>query len=236
MAVSFVFRHLNENERNLCTSLITQNRAFEETNEFTIPGTEVVVKLRPADNVTVPDDSLAVQVILVQPHNDIIRVTGDQASRTGLVLRSNSKSYVMTRKTESIMIAAGYPARRVRVVLAPTSSWRKSFLNLIPDQPIDVTIEAEGREIGTTEAILCAESDVFKAMFAYETKERKSRVVQIEDFSSLVVQEMIRFLMHDYCSEWDGHCEQLTNIADKYNISGMQKLAKEKKALLDAHP
>lgn len=210
--------------------LITTSQ-FEETNEFTIPGSDVVVKLRPAKNLGV-FGSFAVQVVLVQPHKDIIRASFGPRQKFASCARSGNVSLTAVLDVEDVKTTLS-SFKAAHFFISTDSHWKKSFLNLTPADVPDVTIHVDGKHIPTTEKILTKKSDVFRAMFEHDTKEKQTRIVKITDFSFEVVQEMVRFLMHDYCTLWDGHYDDLQAIADKYNINGMKQLAVGKKELLD---
>ena len=223
---------------NLCF-ITNQYYKFVETNEFRIPGSEVVVTLRPTSiNAVGTSGTKLLMIHLVEPADDIIPATVPTLtvlSGAATVLRSNQKSTLMCAPMKALTLESPNNYR-VSFSLTVKCPWKKHFMTLTPDQPADVVIRVEGKDIPTTEAILTTKSDVFAAMFTHDTKEKQTGVVEITDFSFQVVQEMVRFLMHDYCTGWDGQYEKLAAIADKYDIAGMKKLAAEKKALLDQHP
>ena len=236
MAASFVFLERDGYYKYFKLCLITQSHTVVETNEFQIPDSGVIVKLRPSTNAVTSRDQLLL-VHLVEPAHDIIPVTVEgltKLSNEQTVLRSNSRSTMLCASLTNF--AMTYTSRRFSFWLTVECPWKKEFRILTPDQPADVIIRVGGKDIPTTEAILRAKSDVFAAMFTHDTKEKQTGIVEISDFSFQVVQEMVRFLMHDYCTGWDGQYEKLAAIADKYDIVGMKKLAAEKKVLLDLHP
>jgi hypothetical protein len=236
MANTFVFFEglvVGDSVTRKLFTVITNGR-FEETNEFRIPGSEAIVKLRPISNTARGHNAFMAEMILVEPANDIISVSGEICGSFSGVVRSKG----------SLIISGSYSDFKFNVKSHKVFSfklnnsdhpWKKSFLNLTPANPPDVTVRADGKDIPTTIAIMSAKSDVFTAMFTHDTKEKRTGVVEIEDFSFLVVQEMIRFLMYDYCTHWDGHYENLAAIADKYNIAGMKQQAAQKKKLLDKY-
>ena len=215
--------------------LITRYDSFVETNEFNIPGSEVIVKLRPANNMS-HTGSLAAQFVLVEPRDDIIKVfvEGGSRSQSNERLLRNEISLVFVEKKVETKLPRPTTCC-LPFIITCKSQWKHEFLNLDPSDPADVTIIVDGQRIPTTEAILTSKSDVFAAMFAHDTKEKQTRTVEIKDFSFEVVQEMIRFMMHNYCTLWDGQMEALTSIAEKYNIADMKKLAHEKHLLLVEH-
>lgn len=215
-------------------SLIT-NGSFEETNEFRIPDSEIVVKLRPHANAAKAVINLIAEVVLVEPAGDIIPVSTEVANVSFLGAIRSKNSLIISANQSDVSLYSTTQRMISFMLEANNCPWKKSFLNLIPDKLADVIVRVNNKDIPTTIAILSAKSDVFKAMFAHNTKEKQTGIVEIEDFSFLVVQEMIRFLMHDYCTHWDGHYEELEAIADKYNIVGMKELAGKKKQLLDKH-
>ena len=242
MASSVVFLELasqryGEKPEKLC--LMTQYNTFVETNEFTVPGSQVIVKLKRFTNGGTSGPDPLVQVHLVEPANDIISVSISRMYEipgVKMVLRSNSKSVMFAATMTDLALTAPNLNRYFSFTMSVVCPWKKIFMNLTPDHPSDVVIRVQGKDISTTKVILTTKSDVFAAMFTHDTKEKRTGVVEITDFSFQVVQEMVRFLMHDYCTGWDGQYEKLAAIADKYDIAGMKKLAAEKKALLDQHP
>lgn len=235
MSDSYVFieKYTSGKSNYQSPCLVIPNDFVTETNEFTIPKSEVVVKLRRANNMHV-EDYEPIQFVLVQPANDIILLQ-DCSVFGGYpgILRSKEKSFIFARATSPLKLLHKEVQALSLSVEVRDCVWKKSFLNLIPDKPTDVVLRADGKDIATTIDILSAKSDAFAAMFTHDTKEKQTCVVEIADFSFEVVQEMIRFMMNDYCTLWDGCYDKLLAIADNYNIAGMKKLAAEKKILLD---
>ena len=228
---SVVYSTVSGVSEKLC--LITRPDSFVETNEFQIPGSEVVVKMRPAKNVHV-SGSLVAQFVLVELAMTSLELTclRQVVAICRSYFRSNANSLVYGERHVETKLTEGTTARSALFTIKCDSQWKHEFMNLNPPDPADLTISVDDKRIPTTEAILTSKSDVFAAMFAYDTIERQSRTVEIKDFSFEVVQEMIRFMIHDYCTLGDGQMEALTSIAEKYNTIGMKKLADEKRLLL----
>jgi hypothetical protein len=202
--------------------------SIKTSNKITIPNSKVIVRMGQPANAGIAPNTPSAQVILVEPAGDIIPVQGQvgTARFTGVIRSKNSLTLTSTG------MEVKFPCSTKKVlsftIQVTDCPWSKSYLNLVPWNKPDVTIRVDGNEIPTKIGILTKNSDVFKAMFNHDTKEKQTGVVEIEDFPFLVVQEMIRFLMHNYCSHWDGHYEQLAAIAEKYNIRGMKQLAAKK--------
>ena len=110
--------------------------------------------------------------------------------------------------------------------------WDRSRLTTTRDGKPAVKLSTSKGSVMVDQEALTSKSDVFQDMFHHDTKERQTGVVKIVDHSLVVLTEMARFVVHDYCSGWTKHYDQLLAIADKYNIEGMKKLA-EKKVLMD---
>ena len=226
------FLFIEETTGKRCVSkvcLLTKGDWTEETRAFEIPGSEIIVKLKPATNAFRPANHVAVRVVLVEPRDDVITLRSP-ASR---LLSSDSRSLIVVQAPTSVSVfnttltAISFP------IQASEGGWRSCFNDLTPSQEPDVTVVVDEHKIKTLKSILSSESDVFAAMFTLDMLEQETGVVEITDFSFEAVQEMIRFLMHGSCCRWLTHLDELTRIADKYNIQGMKRLANEKKELID---
>lgn len=73
-------------------------------------------------------------------------------------------------------------------------------------------------------------------MFEHDTKEKRTGVVEITDFSFEVVQEMVRAMMEGACGLWYTQSEALATIADKYNIHSLIQAANQKKRVMNSIP
>lgn len=205
-----------------------------ETPAFRLFNSEIWIKLsikqKPNFN-TCPSGKPAIQLLLVKPEHDVLPVTvnGFQG-----ILTSGSTSFTYCDKSPSF--DHGRETGKtvsVQFNLKFASQWNSSFESIECKDPADVTLQMGDREISTRRQLLSAHSDVFKAMFTHDTKEKQTGIVIINDFPFEVVQEIIRFMMHNYCCLWYTRYEELAAIADKYNNAGMKALALKKKEIID---
>lgn len=91
----------------------------------------------------------------------------------------------------------------------------------------DVTITcADGEQIPAHKFMLCLRSEVFRAMFGHNMLESATNTVNITDFDSVVVTEMLRYMYTDSCrlDDMQGYCDQLLAIASKYSIKGLMNV------------
>ena len=132
MAASIVFLARESSSpssaRKLC--LITQRDALEETDEFTIPDSGVVVKLREHTNYA----SNGPVYLLVHLANDIVPVTvADMTERSKIpaVLRSNYKTVFLCARLTNHTLAYADSCRRLSFWLTVDCPWRKEFTWLL---------------------------------------------------------------------------------------------------------
>ena len=195
-------------------------------------GSEIMIKLKITQRLNSSNPMNAVQILLVEPQNDIIciKVNNRQAFLTGTAdsfLASRSYCDMDHKKNPS-----GIMKEMFSMLLPDGIQWRTGYRNLdLPES--NVTLRMGEVELMTRRELLIAHSDVFRAMFEHDLKEKQTSVVEINDFSFEIVKEMIRFMMHGTCALWHKHHEDLAAIADKYQIEGMKQLALTKKQWID---
>lgn len=204
-----------------------------ETEAFELgsSGLEIRIKIKRHPNTSTPRP--AFQFLLVEPKDDMIQVKigrrGDDAKQA--ILTNCNKSFIQygeygSRNSDGTMLLYEFI-----IILDKTLPMFKKYFSLDTDP--DVTLEMGEDVILTRWSLISAHSDVFRMMFENDSLERQTGVIQIKDFDFTIVQEMIRFMMHDTCCLWQTRGEDLNRIAKKYMISGMLQLSAKKKKLLD---
>ncbi|RYH28892.1 BTB/POZ domain-containing protein [archaeon] len=91
----------------------------------------------------------------------------------------------------------------------------------------DLTITCgDGEHIPAHKFMLCLRSDVFRAMFEHNMLESATNTINITDFDSVVVTEMVRYIYTDTSrlEDMQGYCDQLLAIACKYGIKGLMNV------------
>jgi hypothetical protein len=105
---------------------------------------------------------------------------------------------------------------------------RDTLLNLWESKTLsDVTFKCQGKNFTAHTNILASSSPVLAAMFLNDFKEKKDRIVEITDFDSRVIENLLRYL---YTGEVFGennrpieHVENLFAAADKYDIESLKE-------------
>lgn len=195
-------------------------------------GSEILIKLKIRQRCNSSSAAPGIQLILVEPEDDIISL---MVNDTQAFLTSSADSFVSYVSDGSLdhgMNSSTLKKYMFSLLLPDGVQWRTAFRNLnLPEA--NVTLRMGDTELVTRKELLTAHSDVFKAMFDHNTLEKQTSVVTINDFSFEVVREMIRFMMHGTCALWHKHWEDLSAIADKYQVEGMRQLALTKKQWID---
>jgi len=95
----------------------------------------------------------------------------------------------------------------------------------------DVTIKCEGKEFYCNQFLLAARSPVFKAMFQTNMKEQVTGSIDIDEFTSQVVEKMLLFIYSGAVPDVDKHAKDLLNIAEKYQLQQLKTSLGEKLVL-----
>ena len=90
----------------------------------------------------------------------------------------------------------------------------------------DVKIKCQDKTFNCHELILSLRSDVFRAMFTADMKEKTSKEIIIDDFSSDAVSKMLTFIYTGGCdvNEEPNLAEELFRLADKYNLRMLKNI------------
>jgi len=92
----------------------------------------------------------------------------------------------------------------------------------------DVTIKCDGKEFYCHQFMLTARSPVFEAMFQSKMMEQQTRSIDIDDFTSDVVENMLIFIYSGTTPNVDQKAKELLNIADKYQLQQLKNSLGEK--------
>ena len=202
------------------------------TDAFCPFGSEIMIKLKIRQRSNSSNAEPAIQILLVEPQDDIISL---MVNDTPAFLTGTADSFVSYKSDGALdhgMNSSAMKKYMFSMLLPDGIQWRTGFRNLDLPEP-NVTLRMGEVELMTRRELLIAHSDVFRAMFEHDLKEKQTSVVEINDFSFEIVKEMIRFMMHGTCALWHKHHEDLAAIADKYQIEGMKQLAVTKKQWID---
>lgn len=210
------------------TLLLGQKVHRFETPAFHVPGTDLRLKLRILRRTNTTCGEMGIQFLLMDSDVIEIRINGQKA-----ILTSGPGSFVYYVLSNQNI----YPGQKI----LPSTTFFFELTHALTFKPSDQMLARErdvklvvgGKKIPVSKELLISKSEVFRAMFEYDTKERQTGVVEITDFSFQVVKLMRDFVMFDYCTHWDTKYEELVAIADKYDIIGLMQLAEKKKQLLD---
>jgi len=95
----------------------------------------------------------------------------------------------------------------------------------------NVKIRCEDQTFDCHQVILSARSPVFMAMFQTNMKEKESQTVNIEEFKSKVVGEMLNFIYAGAVSSHesiDGIASELLTAADKYQLDLLKNICEDR--------
>ena len=216
--------------------LVQEGHTMTDSNDFCISGSGIVVKLNQVTNIHGQESKiLTVQVILIQPEQDILQVrvkTENQHIQSPSLckLSSDSKSLILElRPRRKIDLDGNGTIYRSYVFSLEVFNcpWNQSFQSIAVANS-DITVKCDGNEIHTLKQHLM-KSPVLKEKLATAG----STALEIDNHSFPVVQEMIRFLTHGYCCLWDSpDRKNLVRIAQEFKIDGMKTLADQKRTLI----
>jgi speckle-type POZ protein len=72
--------------------------------------------------------------------------------------------------------------------------------------------------------ILAARSPVFRTMLSIDMKEAKERLVEVPDFGSVVMKELLRFIYRDEVGDISEIASSLVFAAEKYELEKLKKI------------
>lgn len=103
------------------------------------------------------------------------------------------------------------------------TNWKNLFINR--ESTADVIVKAsDGVAIRVHKFVLTTQSPVFRTMFNTNMNEKKNSLVKIEDFTSKVLTELIKFM---YCGEAETSADinaELLRAAKRYEITGLYEI------------
>jgi hypothetical protein len=215
-----------------------------ETAAFELPGTGLKVKfvIRKASNFhslglpvkqSVFSDMFITQIILVEPDDDIFQIEVNETNKG--FLTSDSDSYTLIQpqaEHEFRLLRADDLDYFYYTIDIFGKIWKPEFANTSPGSTCTDVVDLKVGEyvIKTSKSLLTKNSVMFERIFEEDDAEE----VEVSDFSIEVVREMVRFMMHGYCSGWTKRGDELAIIGDLYKVKGMIEFAAEKKKLLQA--
>jgi len=88
----------------------------------------------------------------------------------------------------------------------------------------DFVISTKDGELKAHKLLLSMRSTVFKAMFAHELKENAEGRVDLKDYDSKVIREMLRYVYTDKVEDLNLVACDLLPVADKYDLAGLKEL------------
>lgn len=108
----------------------------------------------------------------------------------------------------------------------PAHPWTANMLQSYKEGKFsDVTICTHSAQFPVNKAIVCAQSEVFSAMFESDMKEKRTGVVEIKDLEDDTVSKMLMFLHTNILEELDFSIAcNLYSAADKYHITALRKM------------
>ena len=91
----------------------------------------------------------------------------------------------------------------------------------------DVQIQCGDQVFDCHQLVLAARSPVFKAMFQSNMMEKKTREVEIPDFSPEVISDMLTFMYTGKTPNLDKLAEDLLTASDKYQLDQLKSICAE---------
>lgn len=82
----------------------------------------------------------------------------------------------------------------------------------------DLEIHVEDKKFNVSKFILCLRSNVFNAMLANDTEEKKSGIVKIKEFKPTLIEKFLLFLYTDTIENLGDVAMEMYSIADYYNV------------------
>ncbi|CAG0902428.1 unnamed protein product [Cyprideis torosa] len=91
----------------------------------------------------------------------------------------------------------------------------------------DITLLVEDRKFAVHKNILAAQSHVFASMFDHDMLEKQTGEVKITDFSSEVIEELLRFMYTGKVQNIERISEDLFSAAAKYDLKSLQGICEK---------
>jgi len=122
--------------------------------------------------------------------------------------------------TEAVSASSKNPA-----VTKSNNPFFDIFTNMFESMELsDLVISTKDGELKAHKLLLSMRSTVFKAMFAHELKENAEGRVDLKDYDSKVIREMLRYVYTDKVEDLNLVACDLLPVADKYDLAGLKEL------------
>lgn len=103
------------------------------------------------------------------------------------------------------------------------------MLTMMKDKQFcDVVLNVNGREFEAHKIILASRSPVFNAMFTSKMKENSKNIVDIEDISEDVFEELLSYIYTGEVNKLNHLAGELIFAADKYQIEDLKIICEHK--------
>uniref|UniRef100_A0A0N5C282 BTB domain-containing protein n=1 Tax=Strongyloides papillosus TaxID=174720 RepID=A0A0N5C282_STREA len=111
-------------------------------------------------------------------------------------------------------------------ITIPQSKLVSNYCNMFESSLFtDCIIRVEGTEIKAHKAVLAAQSSVFYEVFCNSKEEAQTDVVEIKDFRSEVVREMLRYIYTENVSNIQNIAGDVLAIADRYKLDRLKAIS-----------
>lgn len=159
----------------------------------------------------------------------IHRFQSKETKQSYLTTYSFSNLDVELMKNRKLNIAVTFPEYiNQDSEVKPNVTCYQDFSALLKD-PVgaDFTVESEdGVQYKVHKGILCARSDVFKAMLKSETAESQQNCVKLMDASAEDIHSMLEFIYSGTIKDMDNvNFSTVLMLADRYNLPGLHQLS-----------
>ena len=112
--------------------------------------------------------------------------------------------------------------KRIKIVNELESLSNDLAINFEDNNTSDVVIVVGDEKFYVHKAILMSRSSVFRAMFENDMKEKRENTVNIPNFDSKVIQEMLRFIYTGKVKNINGFERILLSAADQYELESLK--------------
>ncbi|CAF1116575.1 unnamed protein product [Didymodactylos carnosus] len=88
----------------------------------------------------------------------------------------------------------------------------------------DVKIKVGSKEFNVHRCILASCSEVFERMFSIDMLEKQTNIIEINDISDDIIEEMLRYIYYNDIKYLDQNALDLLYVADKYAIENLRNV------------
>jgi hypothetical protein len=232
-------------DNGLCYSafVLAVKAGFEkcETPVMELRGTGMKVKFRIWKDTNVSQEHvqeglthmIGYQMLLVEPADDVVVIAsnGRPLTDASILVGDDRSCKIMTLCKNSTTAYSSLSEMIIAWLTFYGCPWKPEFNVIEPEQMDDpVVLKVGAEKIKVSKSLLISKSDVIKSMIE---SDKFAGVIQVNDFSFEVVKEMVRFVIHGYCTGWAKHSEELIKIAAHFQVKRMMELAVEKKGFIN---